>query len=369
MRMRILFFFTILLTTTPAIAGKMHCPKAHADDEENRKIARRYFQMGKTFSEKGDHRKSSESYECVLKLVPYSLNARVLYAKALDALGQYTRAREQYELIIADSADEAESLKPEARTRLAAIKGLADKPLPKDEDDETDEATSAELKKQQDRVRQLELEREREKKELERRLKDLEKAGTGNLDAQRKALLEEFRRKEADKMKEMEERIRRLQELERLAAERLRNAGPPRPVYKEVATPLRKVGIGLMAGGLLVGVATAGAGIYSSMEQAKFQDTTTRDKRLWESSETVVWSTSQSKKLYDSINTINGVTIALGVVTGIVLSSGVALYFIGGSDRVLVSGSVEPEPPKKTGWQLLPSVGPDGAGFVLQTSW
>ncbi len=369
MKMRILFFFAILLTTTPAIAGKMHCPKAHADDEENRKIARRYFQMGKTFSEKGDHRKSSESYECVLKLVPYSLNARVLFAKALDALGQYTRAREQYELIIADSAEEAEALKPEARTRLAAIKGLADKPLPKDEDDETDEATSAELKKQQERVRQLELEREREKKELERRLKDLEKMGTGNLDAQRKALLDEFKRKEAEKMKEMEERIRRLQELERLAAERLRNAGPPRPVYKEVATPLRKVGIGLMAGGLLLGVATAGAGIYSYMEQTNFQQTMINDKNLWKVDESVVWDSSESKKLYNSINTLNAVTIGLGVVTGIVVASGVALYFVGGSNRVLVSGSVEPEAPKKTGWQLLPNVGPEGAGFVLQTTW
>jgi len=369
MKLKTLLFFAILLTNSTAWAGKLHCPKASTDDEENRKIARRYFQMGKTYADKGDLRKSSESYECVLKLVPYSLVARVQFAKALDNLGQYTRAREQYELIIADTSDEAESLKPEARTRLTAIKGLTDKPLPKDEDDETDEAAAAELKKQQERVRQLELEREKEKKELERRLKDLEKAGTGNLDAQRKALLDEFKRKEADKMKEMEERIRRLQELERLAAERLRNAGPPKPVYKEIPTPLRKIGIGLMAGGLLLGVATAGAGIYSYMEQVKFSEVTTDDKKKWAQNESVVWSTSKSKDLYDSINTINGVTIALGVVTGIVLGSGVALYFVGGSDRVLVSGSVTPEPPKKTGWQLLPSVGPEAAGFVLQTTW
>ena len=369
MKLKILFFFAILLTTHSAMAAKIHCPAAGNDDEENRKIARRYFQMGKTYSEKGDHRKSAESYECVLKLVPYSMAARIQFAKALDALGQYTRAREQYELILNDVSGDADAYKADIRKRLGEIKGLTDKPLPKDDEEEVDSTAAAELKKQQDRVKQLELEREKEKKELERRLKELEKAGTGNLDAQRKVLLDEFKRKEAEKMKEMEQRIQRLQELERLAAERFRNAGPPQPRYKEVPTKLRKIGIGLVAGGLLIGVATAGAGIYSYMEQSKFEDTTKEDKRMWDGTDVVLWSTSKSKALYDSINTINSVTIALGVVTGIVLSTGVTLYFVGGSNRVLVSGSVAVEPPKKTSWQLLPNVGPDAAGFVLQTTW
>ncbi|PKN48062.1 MAG: hypothetical protein CVU59_00405, partial [Deltaproteobacteria bacterium HGW-Deltaproteobacteria-17] len=365
--MKTLLFFVILLTTHSALAAKLHCPAAGNDDEENRKIARRYFQMGKTYSEKGDHRKSAESYECVLKLVPYSMAARIQFAKALDALAQYTRAREQYELILNDVSGDADAYKPDIRTRLNQIKGLPDKPLPKDEEEEADPAAAAELKKQQERVKQLEFERENEKKELERRLKELEKAGTGNLDAQRKALLDEFKRKEAEKMKEMERRIQRLQELERLAAERFRNAGPPKPRYKEVPTRLRKIGIGLVAGGLILGVATAGAGIYSYLEQGKFTDTTYEDKNQWKDDEVVLWSSSKSKSLYDSINTINGVTIALGVVTGIVLSAGVTLYFVGGSDRVLVSGSVTPEPARTTSWQVMPNIGPDTAGFVLQT--
>jgi len=369
MKLKILLFFAILLTTHSAMAAKIHCPAAGNDDEENRKIARRYFQMGKTYADKGDHRKSAESYECVLKLVPYSFAARIQLAKALDALSQFTRAREQYELILNDVSEDAAVYKADIRKRLDEIKGQPDKPLPKDDDEEVDATAAAELKKQQERVKQLEMERNAEKKELERRLKELEKAGTGNLDAQRKVLLDEFKRKEAEKMKEMEQRIQRLQELERLAAERYRNAGPPRPRYKEVSTKLRKIGIGLVAGGLLVGLATAGAGIYSYQEQGKFEATTKEDKKMWEGGDEVLWSTSKSKSLYDSINTINSVTIALGVVTGIVLTAGVTLYFVGGSNRVLISGSVTPETPKATSWQLLPSVGHESAGFVLQTTW
>ncbi|MBU1069527.1 hypothetical protein KJ975_08170 [Myxococcota bacterium] len=365
MKLKTLLFFTILLTTHSALAAKLHCPAAGNDDEENRKIARRYFQMGKTYSEKGDHRKSAESYECVLKLVPYSMAARIQFAKALDSLSQFTRAREQYELILNDVSGDADAYKPDIRARLTQIKGLSDKPLPKDDDEEADSVAAAELKKQQDRVKQLELERDQGKKELERRLKELEMAGTGNLDAQRKALVDEFKRKEAEKMKELELRLQRLQELE----ERFSKTGPPKPQYKEVSTRLRKIGIGLVAGGLLLGVATAGAGIYSYLEQGKFTDTTYDDKNKWKDDELVLWSTSKSKSLYDSINTINGVTIALGVVTGIVLSAGATLYFVGGTDRVLVSGSVTPEPTKTTSWQLMPNLGPDTAGFVLQTSW
>ncbi|PKN24717.1 MAG: hypothetical protein CVU65_10945, partial [Deltaproteobacteria bacterium HGW-Deltaproteobacteria-22] len=130
-RHSLLFFTMIALALTAAVpkaaAEKLHCPNVTDNDEKNTEIARRYFQMGGMFLDKSDYVKSAESFECVLKFVPYSLTARYKLAKAYDGMEVYSKAREQYELILVYDSKDAESLKPEIRKRLAEIKDLKDK--------------------------------------------------------------------------------------------------------------------------------------------------------------------------------------------------------------------------------------------------
>ena len=121
-----LFLFP-LLWAAPARAEKLHCPNVTDNDEKNTEVARRYFQMGGMFFDKADYTKAAESYECVLKFVPYSLTARYKLAKSYDGMELYSKAREQYELILVYDSKDAESLKPEIRKRLAEIKDLRDK--------------------------------------------------------------------------------------------------------------------------------------------------------------------------------------------------------------------------------------------------
>ncbi len=367
MKLKVFVFLFVCLFSSQSFAQRVHCQKPGNDDEENRTNARRYFTTGTALAKGGDHRAAMEHFACVLRLVPFSLAARYQYARALDAMEQYKRARQSYEIILNDVTEDAERLKPEIRKRLEEIKGLADKPLPKDEEEETEEAR-AELKRQQEHIREQENKLKNMQAELQKSLKDLEKKGSGNLEAERKALMEEFKRREAAQLKDLEQRLQRLQELEKQAG-----ITPPPPQYKYVPTTLRKIGTGVMAGGLLLGVAAIGFGSYSYMEQSKFATTTSDDKKSWPSNEQppgkpLYWKDSSSKSLYDTVDSLNNLTIGLSVVTGITLAIGATLYFVGGADKVLIEGSVRPQPTTRS-WQILPQLVPGNAGFVLQTSW
>ncbi|PKN27031.1 MAG: hypothetical protein CVU65_03805 [Deltaproteobacteria bacterium HGW-Deltaproteobacteria-22] len=126
-RLSILLPLVLLLWAAPARAEKLHCPSITDNDEKNTEIARRYFQMGGMYHDKLDYVKAAESFECVLKFVPYSLTARYKLARAYDGMEVYSRAREAYEMILVYDSTEAESLKPEIRKRLAEIKDLKDR--------------------------------------------------------------------------------------------------------------------------------------------------------------------------------------------------------------------------------------------------
>jgi len=114
----------------PVRAEKLHCPNVTDNDEKNTEVARKYFQMGGMYHDRQDYTKAAESFECVLKFIPYSLSARYKLAQAHDAQGVYTRARESYEMILLLDSAEAETLKAGIRKRLAELKDLKDRVQP-----------------------------------------------------------------------------------------------------------------------------------------------------------------------------------------------------------------------------------------------
>ncbi len=117
----------LLLHAAPARADKLHCPSITENDEKNNDTARKYFTMGGVYMEREDFSRAAESFECVLKFVPYSLTTRYNLARAYDGMEVYSRAREHYEMILVYDSDEAESLKPGIRKRLAEIRDLKDR--------------------------------------------------------------------------------------------------------------------------------------------------------------------------------------------------------------------------------------------------
>lgn len=128
-RVSLLFAVILMAQNVPRLAHaeKMHCPSITDDNDKNTEIARRYFKTGGMYFASKDYLKAAESFECVLRFVPYSLNARYKLAQSYDLAGVYSRARESYGLILAYESPEAEAVKPAVRKRLDEIKGLADK--------------------------------------------------------------------------------------------------------------------------------------------------------------------------------------------------------------------------------------------------
>jgi Tfp pilus assembly protein PilF len=101
MKQKIIFtILSLIISANSAFAAKLHCPDHPGDDEKAREIARRYFKMGNVYHTQGDIIKFMESFECVLKLVPYSYSARYKYAQALDKAEQYSKARKQNSIFL-----------------------------------------------------------------------------------------------------------------------------------------------------------------------------------------------------------------------------------------------------------------------------
>jgi tetratricopeptide (TPR) repeat protein len=187
---------SVFLFSTQVHAAGMFCPNPTENDQENKDVARKYFQMGLGYSEQADHRKCIEAFECVLKLIPYSTSARYQLAKALDDGGQYTRAKKEYQLFLT-TADKADPLRQKVQDRLTAIETLADKPLPP-------EAGEVAVEKMKEDLRE----------ELNRKLAELQKANkaAGELEKEKQRLQEEYKKKEAEKLAELNEKIRQLSE-------------------------------------------------------------------------------------------------------------------------------------------------------------
>ena len=58
------------------------------------------------------------AFECVLTLVPYSMNSRHRLAESYEKAGELKKALEQYRLALADDNPEAEALRPELRKKV-----------------------------------------------------------------------------------------------------------------------------------------------------------------------------------------------------------------------------------------------------------
>ncbi len=109
-----------------ARAQKIVCPDPAKDLEKNKEEARRFFNMANTYFNLEEYDRAVVSFDCVVKLVPYSVNARFQLARALDRLGRYSLAKVQYRWLLADASEESSPLKPDVEKRLAEIESLPD---------------------------------------------------------------------------------------------------------------------------------------------------------------------------------------------------------------------------------------------------
>jgi len=114
----------LLLTTAPARAAKLHCPKAGADPNQDHQIALRYHQMGRTYLHAGDADKALSAFDCVLNLSDRIPQARLDLARAYDKLGLYSSARLHYDLALKDSSLAADH--PAIRQRITELAGKPD---------------------------------------------------------------------------------------------------------------------------------------------------------------------------------------------------------------------------------------------------
>jgi len=126
------------------------------NEEENKQVARKYYQMGNVYYKMQDYQTSIESYECVLTLVPYSLLTRYHLARSYDAIGYYSKAREQYKWVIASDSDDAKQLKLEIKKRVKDIEGFADKVVVKEDEIEVLRKSESEELTQKTQIEKLE---------------------------------------------------------------------------------------------------------------------------------------------------------------------------------------------------------------------
>jgi len=125
---QIVLIFALMLPAGASAIKGIRCPAQSKNEDENKKIARKYFEMGNVYYRAKKYKLSIDSYECVLSFVPYSLMSRYHLARSYDAIGLYEKARENYSLILSSNTDEAKSLRSEVSKRFFIILDLVDKP-------------------------------------------------------------------------------------------------------------------------------------------------------------------------------------------------------------------------------------------------
>jgi len=169
--MKQLFIAVFLLSMVQPVYGstteKMNCPIRTNNEDENKKVARQLFLMGGAYYKTQDYQNAVNSYECVLTFVPYSLVSRYHLAKSYEALGLYSKARVQYQLVVASESEEAKALTPEIKKRLREINGLADKVNQTEEKEEMLGTSDSEATRQKDKISKLEKELAELKKQME----------------------------------------------------------------------------------------------------------------------------------------------------------------------------------------------------------
>lgn len=113
----------VILCLSPFAAGAtgITCPTPRGDQEWNKSEGRRYFSLGNTMFKARRFGEAVAAFECVLRLVPYSMNTRHRLAESYEMAGDLVTAREQYELALADDSPETEALRPGMKAKVAEL--------------------------------------------------------------------------------------------------------------------------------------------------------------------------------------------------------------------------------------------------------
>ncbi len=111
----------MMLISLPSWADGVSCPRPREDQEWNKTEGRRYFGLGNTFFKTEKYDDAALAFECVLRLVPYSMNTRYRLAESYEMAGDLVRAREQYLLVMADDSQETEELRPKIQSKMDAL--------------------------------------------------------------------------------------------------------------------------------------------------------------------------------------------------------------------------------------------------------
>ncbi|PKN26670.1 MAG: hypothetical protein CVU65_05000 [Deltaproteobacteria bacterium HGW-Deltaproteobacteria-22] len=109
----------LLMILPPKVsATAISCPRPRGDQEWNKAEGRRYFGLGNTMFKAEKYTEAALAFECVLTLVPYSMNSRHRLAESHEKAGELEKALEQYRLALADDSPEAEALRPELQKKV-----------------------------------------------------------------------------------------------------------------------------------------------------------------------------------------------------------------------------------------------------------
>ena len=114
----LLIFFSLF--SNESSGASLRCPKPTDNEKENKEIGRKYFQMGEVYFRQKRFQEAIQSFECVLSIIPYSMNTRFLLAKTLEKSGKYVGALKEYKFIL-DSIEKDDRLYPEVSERVRVL--------------------------------------------------------------------------------------------------------------------------------------------------------------------------------------------------------------------------------------------------------
>jgi len=140
------FVLFIFVLPSSVFSQSLVCPDASKDVDQNKIEARRYFELGMTFFNVNKFDKSAEAFECVIKLVPYTVTARFRLALSYDKLGKVKLAKENYQWVMVAPSKEAEPLKAQVKKRLEEFRK-------QDEEKAVMEKAEADRKKNEEALR------------------------------------------------------------------------------------------------------------------------------------------------------------------------------------------------------------------------
>jgi tetratricopeptide (TPR) repeat protein len=233
--MKKVFFLIVMLINSifsSAYGTQLRCPKPGDDEENNKKIARKYFKIGLALKKDKDVSGSMQAFRCVLTFIPYSTSARFNYAQALDEAGQYSKAVKHYKIIVSMIKDTKYIAK--IKKRISVIIKLKDKPIVVDPHD-------AEVK----RTKQTKAETERLKKKYQKNIEELKSTIRINADYERrkKILIKKHEKIVKLKMDNYEKQIKHLNTMKNAAKKQEASIKhKDKPLTAKKTTKVKKIG-------------------------------------------------------------------------------------------------------------------------------